>query len=89
MSIGKFRSGLYKLSRALGDANAVKRGTVGKRVGRRITRPQVCSAWPTRLLSPPQPHPRHMYILCRVCACAGMTDLTWVEAAQATVSVGG
>jgi hypothetical protein len=37
MSIGKFRSGLYKLSRALGDANAVKRGTVGKRVGRRIT----------------------------------------------------
>ena len=37
MSIGKFRSGQDKLSRALGDANAVTRGTVGKRVGRRIT----------------------------------------------------
>ena len=37
MSIGKFRSGLYKLAKALGDVNAVKRGTVGKRVGRRLT----------------------------------------------------
>jgi hypothetical protein len=37
MSIGKFRSGLYKLAKSLGDVNAVKRGTVGKRVGRRVT----------------------------------------------------
>lgn len=30
------RSLLYKLARILGDVNAVKRGTVGKRVGRRL-----------------------------------------------------
>lgn len=31
------RSSLYKLARLIGDANAVKRGTVGKRVVRRVT----------------------------------------------------
>lgn len=36
MSINKTRSLLYKISRLLGDANAVQRGTVGKRVGRRV-----------------------------------------------------
>lgn len=36
MSINKTRSFLYKLSRLLGDANAVRRGSVGKRVGRRV-----------------------------------------------------
>lgn len=37
MSINKTRSLLYKISRLLGDANAVQRGTVGKRVARRVT----------------------------------------------------
>lgn len=36
MSIRKTRSGLYKAARILGDINAVKRGTVGKRVARRV-----------------------------------------------------
>lgn len=36
MSIGKTRSALYKTARILGDINAVKRGTVGKRVARRV-----------------------------------------------------
>ncbi|WP_199256749.1 hypothetical protein [Alteribacillus sp. YIM 98480] len=36
MSINKLRSALYKTAKILGDINAVKRGTVGKRVGRRI-----------------------------------------------------
>ena len=36
MSIGKWRSLLYGLARFLGDVNAVKRGTVGKRIRRRI-----------------------------------------------------
>lgn len=31
-----FRSFLYWLARLLGDANAVKKGRVGRRVGRRI-----------------------------------------------------
>ncbi len=35
-SIGKIRSGLYKTGKVLGDVNAVKRGTVGKRVTARI-----------------------------------------------------
>lgn len=35
MSIGKTRSVLYKVARILGDVNAVKRGTVGKRIARR------------------------------------------------------
>jgi hypothetical protein len=35
MSINKTRGFLYKLSRFLGDINAVKRGKVGKRVVRR------------------------------------------------------
>lgn len=37
MSINKTRSLLYKISRLLGDANAVQRGAVGKRVARRVT----------------------------------------------------
>jgi hypothetical protein len=30
------RSFLYKLARIMGDVNAVKRGKVGKRLGRRV-----------------------------------------------------
>ena len=36
MSIGKTRSKLYLIAKILGDINAVKRGTIGKRVMRRI-----------------------------------------------------
>ena len=36
MSIGKSRGALYRLARILGDVNAVKRGTVGKRAARRV-----------------------------------------------------
>ncbi len=32
-----FRSLLYALARLLGDANAVKKGRVGRRVARRVT----------------------------------------------------
>lgn len=35
MTIGKIRSWLYRIARFLGDVNAVKRGRVGRRVGRR------------------------------------------------------
>ena len=35
MSINKTRGLLYWLARLLGDANAVKRGRVGRRIGRR------------------------------------------------------
>lgn len=35
MSINKFRRGLYKTARILGDVNAVKKGKVGKRIARR------------------------------------------------------
>ncbi|MFD2705447.1 hypothetical protein [Salibacterium lacus] len=35
MNISKIRSALYKISRILGDVNAAKKGTVGKRIGRR------------------------------------------------------
>ncbi|MBY8831952.1 MULTISPECIES: hypothetical protein [Bacillus] len=35
MSINKTRGFLYGLSRLLGDVNAVKKGTVGKRIVRR------------------------------------------------------
>ena len=35
MTIAKTRSVLYLLARLLGDVNAVKRGTVGKRIARR------------------------------------------------------
>ena len=35
-SIGKIRSALYKTGKVLGDVNAVKRGTIGKRVTARI-----------------------------------------------------
>ena len=31
-----FRSFLYTLAKLLGDVNAVKKGTVGKRIGRRV-----------------------------------------------------
>ncbi|MFZ4454311.1 hypothetical protein [Salibacterium aidingense] len=36
MSINKVRSALYFFAKILGDANAVKRGKVGKRIGRRL-----------------------------------------------------
>ncbi|MFC5627931.1 hypothetical protein ACFPTR_03345 [Aliibacillus thermotolerans] len=36
MNINKIRRTLYLISRILGDINAVKRGTVGKRVARRV-----------------------------------------------------
>lgn len=35
MSISKTRSILYKVARILGDIDAVKKGTVGKRIVRR------------------------------------------------------
>jgi hypothetical protein len=35
LRVGKIRNVLYGTSRWLGDANAVKRGTVGKRIVRR------------------------------------------------------
>ena len=35
MSINKIRKALYLFARILGDINAVKRGTVGKRIARR------------------------------------------------------
>lgn len=34
--MNKFRSFLYTLAKILGDVNAVNKGTVGKRIGRRI-----------------------------------------------------
>lgn len=34
--MNKFRGFLYTLAKVLGDVNAVKKGTVGKRIGRRI-----------------------------------------------------
>lgn len=36
MTLGAFRSWLYWLARLLGDANAVKRGRVERRIGRRL-----------------------------------------------------
>lgn len=36
MSLSSFRGLLYALARLLGDAQAVGRGTIGKRVARRI-----------------------------------------------------
>lgn len=36
MSIQKTRGFLYTLAKILGDVNAVKKGTVGKRVARRV-----------------------------------------------------
>ncbi len=35
MSLNKTRSFLYWLARLLGDVNAVRRGTIGKRLARR------------------------------------------------------
>lgn len=34
-SLNKFRNLLYRLARALGDINAVKKGKIGQRIGRR------------------------------------------------------
>lgn len=36
MTIGKTRSLLYAIAHLLGDVNAVRRGTVGRRTARRI-----------------------------------------------------
>lgn len=36
MTVSALRSLLYALARLLGDVNAVRRGTVGKRIARRI-----------------------------------------------------
>lgn len=36
MSINKTRKLLYMIARILGDINAIKKGTVGKRVARRV-----------------------------------------------------
>jgi hypothetical protein len=33
---GKSRSALYTAARLMGDANAIQRGTVGKRIARRL-----------------------------------------------------
>ncbi|OJT60780.1 hypothetical protein BFP49_18315 [Bacillus licheniformis] len=35
MSINKIRSFLYKSAKILGDVNAIKKGTIGKRIARR------------------------------------------------------
>jgi hypothetical protein len=35
LTIGKSRGWLYALARLLGDASAVKNGTIGKRIARR------------------------------------------------------
>lgn len=35
MSINKIRSALYKSAKIFGDVNAVKNGTIGKRIARR------------------------------------------------------
>ncbi len=36
MTIGKVRTALYKTARILGDVNAVLRGTIKKRIARRL-----------------------------------------------------
>jgi len=36
MSINRTRGSLYRLARILGDVQAVKKGRVGKRLGRRV-----------------------------------------------------
>ncbi len=36
MTSGSFRSWLYLIARLLGDASAVKKGRVGRRVARRV-----------------------------------------------------
>ena len=36
MSINKTRGILYTIAKILGDVNAVKKGKIGKRVGRRV-----------------------------------------------------
>ena len=37
LTIGKTRSALYKTAKILGDINAIKRGTIGRRVTHRIS----------------------------------------------------
>ena len=37
LTIGKTRSALYKTAKILGDINAVKRGTIGRRVTHRVS----------------------------------------------------
>ena len=37
LTIGKTRSALYKTAKILGDINAVRRGTIGRRVTHRIS----------------------------------------------------
>ena len=37
ITIGKTRSALYKTAKILGDINAIKRGTIGRRVSHRIS----------------------------------------------------
>ncbi len=37
MNINKIRSALYKSAKILGDVNAAKNGTLGKRIARRAT----------------------------------------------------
>lgn len=37
LNINKIRSTLYKTAKVLGDVNAAKNGTLGKRVARRAT----------------------------------------------------
>jgi len=34
--MNNFRSFLYQLAKILGDINAINKGTVGKRIGRRV-----------------------------------------------------
>lgn len=48
MSINKIRSLLYRIARILGDINAVSRGKVGRRIGRRAAG-KVTSRWLSRL----------------------------------------
>jgi hypothetical protein len=48
MSIGKARSMLYRVARILGDLNAILRGTVGRRIGRRAAG-KVTSRWLSRM----------------------------------------
>lgn len=36
LTIGKIRSALYGTGKLLGDANAVARGTIPERIGRRV-----------------------------------------------------
>ncbi len=48
MSISKIRSMLYRIARMLGDVNAILRGTVGRRIGRRAAG-KVTGRWLSRM----------------------------------------